>query len=134
MELSTLVADIDGHQRKIVSWAIRPARAEHGAAGLVLRDGRSLPFVVERSWNAPAGNYPERWYIVDPASREVLYEGPERLARIWGLQSWTELRDQISTPIELRPGSYWLVFALGGIMGGQVDFEAAEAEAEAATA
>lgn len=111
---------------------VRPARAAHGESGISLRNGLSLPFVVTRAWNAPAGHYPEAWYLVDPDSREVLYEGPEKTVLIWGLQSWTELSDEVTDSIRLEPRSYLVVFALGRVQGGQVDVVAAEAAAESA--
>lgn len=127
MELSSYVADISGHQRKVVNSSVRPVRPGYGDAGIPVRNGKTLPFVVERAWNAPAGQYPERWYLVEPDSREVLHEGPSRLEQIWGLLSWTELSDEVGDPIALEAGSYTIVFSLGGIMGGQIDVEAFEA-------
>ena len=132
MNLSSLVANIDGHQRKVVMSDVHPARAAYGDSGIALRGGRTLPFSVTRAWNAPAGNYTEGWYLVDPKTREVLYEGPQKTVLIWGLQSWTELTDEVGEAIPLAPGTYWIVFALGGAMGGQVDVDAAEAAAEIA--
>lgn len=126
MNLSALVADIDGHQRKIVMNDARPARAAHGASGIALQQGVTLPFIVSRAWNAPAGHYSERWYLVDPKTREVLFEGPEHFASIWGLQSWTELTDEVSETIPLSPGTYLIVFALGGVQGGQMDVDVVE--------
>jgi hypothetical protein len=126
VNISSLVADIEGHQRKVVSAAVRPARVAHGSEGVAVRNGRTLPFVVERAWNAPAGHYREAWYVVHPETREVFYEGPERLVSIWGLQSWTELDDTGPAGVTLPPGKYLLVFALGGVMGGQTEFDASE--------
>jgi hypothetical protein len=131
VNLSSLVADIAGHQRKVVMSDVRPARAAFGGSGIALRNGRTLPFVVTRAWNAPAGNYSERWYLVDPATREVLFEGPEHFSSIWGLLSWTELSDEVAEPIPLPPGTYLVVFALGGVQGGEIEVEAAEGPAEA---
>ncbi|HZA39490.1 MAG TPA: hypothetical protein VFA00_02590 [Actinomycetota bacterium] len=130
MELSSLVADIEGHQRKIVMSAVRPARSAHGADGIPIRGGRTLPFVVKRAWNAPAGNWPEAWYLVDPSTREVLFEGPQKIVSVWGLLAWTEFSDEVNERIPLQPGAYWIVFALGGVQGGQIDVEAFEAAAE----
>lgn len=132
MELSQFVADVDGHQRKIVMSAVRPRRVAHGDSGIPLRDGRTLPFVVERAWNAPAGHYTESWYLVHPETREILHEGPVREAVVRGLLTWTELADEVATPFELAPGTYLLVFALDGVMGGQAEVHAAEAPAEEA--
>jgi hypothetical protein len=119
-------ANVEGHQRKIVSSEVRPRRLAHGTAGIPLRDGKTLPFRVVRRWNAPAGNYEERFYLVHPETREVLYEGSARMVLIWGLQSLTEVVDEIAEPLPLAPGTYLAVFALGGIMGGQLEVPAAE--------
>lgn len=132
MELSSYVADIDGHQRKVVNAGVRPARIAHGEAGLPVRRGRTLPFKVTRAWNAPMGYYRESWYVVHPETREVLYEGPERQVRIWGLQSYTEFSDTITDSFRLDPGPYLLVLALDRTMGGSVDIEAVEVPAEEA--
>jgi hypothetical protein len=126
VELSSLVAEIDGHQRKIVMSEVRPARAADGDSGIAVANGRTLPFIVTRAWNAPAGHYPEAWYIVDPDTREVLFEGPQRSALVWGLMSWTEVTDEVDDRIPLSPGKYWIVFALGGVQGGQIDVDVAE--------
>jgi hypothetical protein len=127
VNLSSLVADIDGHQRKVVMSAVRPARAADGDSGIALQGGRTLPFVVERAWNAPAGNYEEAWYLVEPKTREVLFEGPKKTVSIWGLLSWTELADEVEEAISLDSGTYLVVFALGGVLGGQMDVVAEEA-------
>lgn len=125
-------ADINGLQRKVVYWNVRPTRTALGDSGIRLQDGLVLPFTVSRSWNAPAGYYRERWFLIDPQTREVLYEGPERQVLIWGLQSWTDVTDQVPGGFRLAPGTYQIVFALGGMQGGTADVEAAEAPAEAA--
>lgn len=125
-------ADIKGPQRKVVSHAIRPLKRSLGEPGIALRGGRTLPFVVERSWSAPAGYYPERFYVVDPATRAIIFEGPESIALMWGLQGLTEVRTEVTESFALDSGTYLLVFALGGIEGGEFEFEAAEAAAETA--
>ena len=125
-------ADISGPQRKVkVSW-VRPAKAAHGADGITLRDGATLPFVVHREWLAPAGHYQEQWFLIDPESREVLYEGAVAQRFIRGLQALTAYEDVVSERLSLAPGRYRLVFALGGLQGGELDVEVAEAPAEAA--
>lgn len=125
-------ADISGSQRKVVSHAVRPARASHGNSGIPLKDGTTLPFLVHRGWSAPLGHYVERFYIIDPTSREVLFEGPERTELVRGLQAVTDFEDEISAPLELKPGTYGLVFALGGMLGGEESVEAFEVAEEAA--
>ena len=97
-----------------------------------MRNGRTLAFVVTRSWSAPAGHYDEAWYLVDPSTREVLFEGPHRDVRVWGLQSWTEFSDTVSEPIRLAAGDYLVVFALGGVKGGEMTVTAADAVESAA--
>ena len=125
-------ADIKGHQRKVIRSDVRPLKSAHGASGIALSEGRTLPFRVTRYWNAPAGHYSEQFFVVDRETREVLYEGPARDVLVWGLQSLTELVDEVREPFSLKPGTYLLVFALGGVMGAEVEVEAAEAPAEEA--
>ncbi len=126
-------ADINGPQRKILVAAVRPAKTAHGASGIALRRGRALPFVVYRQWSAPAGYYPEQWFLVVPDTKEVVHEGPVRNETlIWGLQSVTELTDTVTEPIKLEPGTYKVVFALGGLAGGEVDVDVFETSAEEA--
>ena len=120
-------AQITGTQRKVMTSSVRPAKVSHGEAGIPLRDGKTLPFRVARAWSAPAGIYPEQWFLVRPDTREVLYEGPLVERAIWGLQGLTEVADEVSTPFALQPGPYLVVFSLGGHMGGQAEVEASEA-------
>ena len=129
MVFSDFEADISGSQRKVISTTVAPVRRSEGDAGIPVRGGQTLPFRVSRLWSAPAGHYGERFYIVDPESREVLFEGPEHLLLIWGLQAPTEINDRIDAPVALEPGSYKLFFALGGVSGGEVDVEAHEVPA-----
>lgn len=121
--------EITGSQRKAVAFSVRPVSWEHGEEGIPVRGGKTLPFVLIREWTAPAGHYEERWYLVDPETREVLYESPARETLIWGLQSLTQVTDWVREPIQLQPGTYRLVFALQGIFGGEFDVEAVEVPA-----
>lgn len=121
-------APITGTQRKVMTSSVRPAKLSHAESGIALRDGRTLPFLVRRSWSAPSGMYPEQWFLVRPDTREVLYEGPAVERPIWGLQGLTEVVDEVTEPFGLDPGSYLVVFSLGGHMGGQTEVEAAEAQ------
>ena len=125
-------ADVDGYQRKVVSWSVRPARRSLGDSGIALRGGRTLPFTVTRAWSAPAGVYPEQWFLVDPATREVLHEGPRVERAVWGLQGLTEVTDEVRTPLDLPAGTYLVVFALGGLKGGEGEIEAVEVPREEA--
>lgn len=74
----------------------------------------------------------ERFYLIDPQTREVLFEGPERQTLVLGLQARTEIVDEVREPVELEPGSYEIVFALGGILGGTLPAEAVAASEQAA--
>lgn len=112
--------------------SVRPLKVSHGQHGVAVREGRALPFIVSRQWSAPAGRYPERLYVVDPATREIIYEGLEDTPLMWGLQGLTEVVTEVHDSFELQPGTYLLVFALGGVTGGEFEFEAVEAPEEAA--
>lgn len=116
-------ADIAGNQRKVMRSDARPARAAYGMNGIPTKDGKTLPFVVSRGWNAPAGYYPEAFYLVAPESGEVYYAGPTVTRLIWGLPSITDVESVVEEPLDLKPGTYKLVFALGGIKGGEADIE-----------
>ncbi len=120
-------ADVAGPQRTVVESRVAPLRRSHGEWGIATRSGKTLPFKVNRMWSAPAGHYPEQWFLVNPGSREVLYEGPLEERMIWGLQSPTEVTDEVTDEIALDPGVYLVVFALGGILGGQAEVHAYEA-------
>ena len=125
-------ADIAGNQRKLVRSRIRPVRSAYGTDGIVVRDGKTLPFVVARGWNAPAGYYPEAFYIVDPRTAEVYYESPRATRLIWGLPAVTDVETEVVQPIDLPPGTYQVVFALGGIKGGEATVEVTEVDTQAA--
>ena len=125
-------ADIEGAQRKVLVSSAAPLKPSHGDSGIAVRGGNALPFVVRREWSAPAGHYVETWYLVAPESREVLFEGPQREVSIWGLQSLTELVDEVVRPFPLAAGTYEIVFALNNVLGGKVEVAAAEAPAEEA--
>ena len=125
-------ADIDGPQRKVLRSNVRPVRTNHGPSGIPLRSGRTLPFLVERGWNAPSGYYTETWYLYHPETKEVLIEGEGRVSLIRGLPAITDLVDEVRRPYELQPGGYKMVFALDGLKGGEIDVVAVEVPAEEA--
>lgn len=110
----------------------RPVRSAHGSAGIAVRDGKTLPFVVTRGWNAPAGYYPETFYLVAPTTGEVYYAAPTVTRLIWGLPSITDVESAVDEPIEIPPGAYNLVFSLGGIKGGETTVEVFETGSAAA--
>ena len=111
---------------------IRPTKTGHGSEGIAVRDGKTLPFTVARGWNAPAGYYPEAFYIVDPKTGEVYYESLREVRLIWGLPSVTDVDSEVAEPIELAVGTYQVVFALGGIKGGEATVEVFEVDSRAA--
>lgn len=125
-------ADINGPQRKVLTSRVRPAKAAHGTDGIPLKDGKTLPFEVSRQWSAPAGYYPEQWFLVHPTTREIMYESPLVTRRIFGLQSPTEVTDTVEEALELLPGGYQIVFALGGLKGGDAQVVVREAESASA--
>lgn len=125
-------ADIAGLQRKVMRSSIRPQRSSYGTEGIATRDGKTLPFLVTRGWNAPSGYYPETFYIVTADSGEVYYEAPTQVRLIWGLPSITDVSSTVEEPIELPPGDYKVVFALGGIKGGEIDVKVSDQGAQAA--
>ena len=125
-------ADINGPQRKTLMARVRPVKATHGTEGIVVKDGATLPFEVVRSWSAPAGHYPEQWFLVNPKTREVLYESRSVIRFIFGLQAPTDVTDLVDVPFPLEPGSYQIVFSLGGLKGGEIDVVVANVEASAA--
>jgi hypothetical protein len=125
-------ADISGAQRKVLLSSIAPLKPSHGDAGIALRAGRTLPFVLRREWSAPAGHQVETWYLVVPSTREVVHEGSRREVSVWGLQGLTEIVEEVIEPIPLQPGTYEIVFALDGVMGGKLEIEAFEASEEEA--
>ncbi len=125
-------ADIAGNQRKVVRSHVRPVRTSHGTEGISVRDGKTLPFVVARGWNAPAGYYPEAFFIVAPDTSEVYYQSPSETRLIWGLPSVTDVVTEVAEPLDLPPGTYQVVFALGGVKGGETTVEVSEVDSQAA--
>jgi hypothetical protein len=125
-------ADIAGPQRKVIAHDIRPLKPSQGESGIPLSRGRTLPFVVERQWSAPAGHYNERFFIVDPRTREVLYESPGTIIRLMGLQAPTALRSVVEEPVPLMPGKYLVFWATDDLEGGTSEVEAAEVESATA--
>jgi hypothetical protein len=125
-------ADINGSQRKVLVHSVQPARRSLGDQGIPVRDGKTLPFQVAREWSAPAGLYIERFYVIDPKSREVFYEGPAIERSLWGLQGLTRFENEVRDPIALPPGTYAVVFSLGGMLGGEFPVEAFEVSQEEA--
>ena len=125
-------ADIRGHQRKVIRQTAAPVKVAHGHDGIPTRNGTSLPFRLKRTWSAPAGHYVEQWYLVDPKTREVLFESNAEDVHLMGLQAPTTLTDEVTDRIRIKPGGYLIVYALDAVSGGEFEVEAVEVEAEAA--
>ncbi|CAN5207072.1 hypothetical protein BH20ACT22_BH20ACT22_22180 [soil metagenome] len=118
-------ADVAGLQRKLMRASVRPLNPVHGSDGIPVHGDRTLPFSVTREWSAPAGRYLERWFLVHPESRTVVFEGPIREeVLIWGLQALSSLTDRLMNSFPLEPGPYLLVFALGGHKAAEIETQA----------
>lgn len=89
--------------------------------GILTDEGRTLPFVVERAWSGPAGNYIEEWSI--RRGRDVLYRHAPRGIKVWGMQAVSRFEDVVEDPIELEEGTYLLVFVVEGRYMGSVEIE-----------
>lgn len=87
-----------------------------------VRDGKSLPFLVERSWSGPAGHYIEQWSL-RRGMREVVYKSQPNSVFVRGIQSLTTHTDRVEEAIPLEPGSYRLVFVVEGHFMGSVEVE-----------
>lgn len=98
--------------------------------GIEVADGRSRPFVVERSWIGPMGHYREEWSIRQEGG-EVLAKGGSREIFVRGFQSIRTFSDLVETPLTLKPGKYELVFHVDGVFMGSADIEAVPAAAAA---
>lgn len=87
-----------------------------------VREGKSLPFLVERSWSGPAGHYIEQWSL-RRGMREVVYKSQPNSVFVRGIQSLTTHTDRVEEAIPLEPGSYRLVFVVEGYFMGSVEVE-----------
>ena len=90
--------------------------------GIETRDGIALPFLVERAWAGPAGNYIEQWSLRRDVN-DVLYRSDERYVSVRGMQSVTEYIDRVDEAIRLETGSYLLVFVVEGLFMGSTEIE-----------
>lgn len=98
--------------------------------GLVISDGRTTPFVVERSWSGPAGTYREVWSIRRTMD-DIFYSSAERLISVWGMQAASEFSNRVDEPLNLEPGNYRLVFVVEGRFMGSRDLVVTAEEAVA---
>jgi hypothetical protein len=99
--------------------------------GILVEDGLTLPFLVERGWSGPSGNYLEQWSI-RRSGREVLHTGALRPISVRGPQSVTRYTDRVDDPIPLETGTYLLAFVIEGRFMGSKEFQvSSEEKAEA---
>ena len=99
--------------------------------GIVVSDGLTEPFIVERSWSGPAGYYLEQWSIRRDG-KEILYEGDLKSISIRGLQSVSTFTDQVDAPIPLEAGTYQLAFVVEGRFMGFSEIRVSSKETVAA--
>lgn len=104
---------------ELVSARVAPADRSY-RDGILLGDGKTEPFLVERSWSGPAGNYVEQWSIRRGLS-EVLHRPPAGLIRVRGMQSVSTVVDRVDDPVLLESGDYKLVFVVEGHFMGSAD-------------
>ena len=95
--------------------------------GILLQDGYTLPFLVERGWSGPAGHYIEEWWIA-AGNGPVLFHFGWHEIFVHGLQSVSRFVDRVDHRIPLEPGRYHLAFGIMGVFMGAVDFEARAVE------
>ena len=102
--LMVMQADINGPQRKVLVATVRPAKTAHGASGIALRRGRTLPFVIYRQWSAPAGYYPLFTDLPKAKSLED-YERLAPWAAFWGARSTSRSSRQPRRPPDRLPAT-----------------------------
>lgn len=105
------------YQAELISARVMPLAQPFGA-GIEIKDGKTTPFIVERTWGAPAGHYIEEWSIRDGA--KILHRSGSRSIFIRGLQSSTTHRDEIAQPLSLPVGDLQLVLVVEGRFMGSV--------------
>lgn len=99
--------------------------------GIAIAEGKTLPFLMERSWSGPAGNYVEQWSI-RRAMGEIIYQGEPKYVFVRGIQSATLHVDQVDEPFSMEPGTYRLVFVVEGFFMGAAEIQVAPAGSAAA--
>lgn len=110
---------------ELVRAGIRPAGSPEGT-GILVSEGGTTPFTVERGWSGVAGYYNEQWSL-RRGGTETLYTSATRQIFVRGLQSVTSYTDTVDQRIRLDPGQYNLVFLIEGMFLGHVDVYAAAA-------
>ncbi|MGH2768873.1 MAG: hypothetical protein ACRDIF_07960, partial [Actinomycetota bacterium] len=62
--------------------------------GIRTRAGKTLPFLVDRSWSGPSGTYIEEWSI-RRAGDEILYRAAPKYVKVRGMQSVSQVTDRV---------------------------------------
>ncbi|MGH2810264.1 MAG: hypothetical protein ACRDIA_05220 [Actinomycetota bacterium] len=113
------------YQLELVTARVAPAE-EPLEDGIRLKNGKTLPFLVERTWSGPAGSYNEQWSI-RRGGKEIVYGSESKPIWVKGLQSIRTYTDRVDEPISLEAGTYNLVFVAEGYFMGSREITAAEA-------
>ena len=111
-------------QLELVKARVAPAD-EPLEDGIRLNNGRTMPFLVERTWSGPAGGYNEQWSI-RRGGKEIVYSSESKPVWVKGLQSIRTYTDRVDEPISLDAGTYNLVFIAEGYFMGSREITAAE--------
>jgi hypothetical protein len=95
--------------------------------GIVVEEGQTRPFLVERGWSGPAGTYVEQWSILRDG-RYVVHQSKPKLISVRGMQTVSTVVDRVDRPIALEPGEYDLVFVVEGYRMGDTKIRALAGE------
>lgn len=101
--------------------------------GVLIEDGLTLPFFVERGWSGPSGYYLEQWSI-RRSGQEIVHTGELRPIFVRSPQAVTSYTDRVDTPLQLEEGSYLLAFVIEGRFMGSREFHVSSMEKTAAPA
>lgn len=114
----------DMYSLELVKARVAPADEPY-EEGIRLKQGRTLPFLVERSWSGPAGSYIEQWSI-RRGGKDILFSSDPKSIWVRGPQSIRSFVDRMEEPITLEPGTYNLVFVAEGYFMGSREITASE--------
>jgi hypothetical protein len=95
--------------------------------GILVENGLTLPFLVERGWSGPGGYYLEQWSI-RRSGREILHSSELRSISVRGPQSVSRYTDRVEAPIQLEEGNYLLTFIIEGRFMGSREFQVTSVE------
>lgn len=115
---------------ELVKVRVTPAERTY-EDGILVSEGFTQPFVVERSWSGPAGWYLEQWSI-RRGGKEILYTSDIKSISVRGIQSVSSYTDLVEKSVPLEAGTYQLVFVIEGRFMGSVDIEVRSIDTAAA--